>query len=137
MAFYVDEKRMRVFQSSADANHFSAGSGKIASAGPDKESAVLELFKACERLRRDEPELLPRIRELFIQQKDWTPEQQFDFLTKHKEGRHLLRIYHSSMVKLAEARADLVNARGYPLLLNKALFDSFPGTSEPAVMAAE
>jgi hypothetical protein len=136
MAFYVDEKRMSVFKSSAKATHFSAGSGKIASAGPDKESPVLELFKECERLRREEPELLPRIRDLFIQQKNWTPDQQFEFLTKNKEGRHLLRIYHSSMSKLAEARIDLLNAHGYPLLLNEALFDSFPGTSAPAAAVA-
>jgi hypothetical protein len=136
MAFYVDEERMRVFRSSAKANHFSAGSGKIASAGPDKESAVLELFQECERLRREEPDLLPRIRELFLQQKDWTPEQQFDFLTKDHEGRHLLRIFHSSMGKLAEARIDLLNAHGYPLLLNKPFFGSFKGTSTRAATVA-
>jgi hypothetical protein len=136
MAFYVDEDRMRVFKASAKANYFSARSGEIASAGPDKESAVLELFKECRRLRRDEPKLLPRIRELFIEQKDWTPEEQFNFLTKTKEGRHLLRTFYSLMSKLAEARLDLLSARGYVLRVNKPYFDSFPTTYSPAPAVA-
>jgi hypothetical protein len=136
MAFYVDEDRMRVFRSSAAANHFSPGSGKIASAGPGKESAVLELFKQCRRLRRDEPELLARIRELFVQQADWTPKEQFDFFTKTKEGRHLFKTFYSLMSKLAEARVDLLNARGYPLLLNEPFLDSFPTTYSRAPVAA-
>jgi hypothetical protein len=137
MAFYVDEDRMRVFRSSAVANHFSPGSGEIASAGPAKESAVLELFKQCRRLRRDRPELLARIRELFRQQKDWTPKERFDFFTKTKEGRHLFKTFYSLMTKLAEARIALLNARGYPLLLNEPFLESFPNTYSRSAVAAE
>jgi hypothetical protein len=136
MAFYVEEEKMRLFKSSARANHFSAGSGKTASAGPDKESPVLELFKECERLRREDPDLLPRIREIFIQQKNWTPEQQLDFFTKDKEGRKLFRLFNSLISKLAEARLDMLNAHGYRLLVNEPLFKSFPGTAPPAAVHA-
>jgi hypothetical protein len=41
------------------------------------------------------------------------------------------------MTKLAEARIALLNARGYPLLLNEPFLESFPNTYSRSAVAAE